>query len=73
MREFTAKATLLHATKTDTRIAGAIAVDEHAAGFKFAGHLPGEFDIARVEGGGEAELAVIGQLQRMGCVSGRDD
>ena len=41
VRQLTAKATFLHATKSHTRIAGAIAVDEHAAGFKFAGHLLG--------------------------------
>ncbi len=73
MRQFTAKTAFLYAAESDAWIGCAIAIDEYASGFQFAGQLLGKFDIARVDGRGEPEFTVIGQFQSMCGVPRIDD
>ena len=73
VRQLTPEAALLHPAKRHAWVRSAIAVDEHAAGIQRRGHALGQRVVGGVDGRGQAEFAVVGQLHRMLRIPCADD
>jgi len=73
VRQFAAETAFLHAAEGHAWVAGGVAVDEHAAGFQFAGQLLGQLHVGGVDRRGQAEIAVVGQGHGVGAIAGGDD
>ncbi len=70
MRQFTTKTALLHAAESHPGVAGAVAVKEDTAALQLAGKALGLRLVGGVDRCRQAKFAVVGEGQRMVCVTG---